>query len=749
LTDCLTATVFLLAFLLSIGVMALLRSLVPPDGSAPQVSFLGMYSPLLSMIKYHRRPEVKRLFQPLRRVWSAAKVSADRLRRQMLLAWSSIRAGAARLRQQAWAILRSLANAGVVTLRQRPGFWKAVGMTVELSIVVVWALWVGRQYLDFNPRSVAIGGDSPLNIQSYFALSTLKQCGACVLWNGSYNGGSPTLAELLAPVAHPVTLVVTWVWGILNGVKLIVVIALALAGLAQWWLAKVMGLGWPARLWSAALAVVGGHLAGRMEMGLVEIVFSVASCTLVIPPALDLVLTGRRRSTILFGLFLGLALLSGQGYMQLGLLLAILPALLVLLVDKRLRLRPVWKEFALAGAIALLVAAVLWVPALHFVPLLEKPVDPGTFSSAQALPYAPLNLVINDYIFYTTTALKPLAWPHQYVNYIGWIPVLLAVLAFRQVPASGRRLLIFLLTGICLVFLISSGVTLTAIKAAMPRPVGDWLLHFRSLSEISSLAVPLILGLSAWGVDFLMKMPWPRLTVGNRRQTWLRVNSAWLVLPLPLLFAINSTYVFGQAWLKTRELPVDYKQIVPGLKPPGVAWLQPPYSDWGFAVTALDQGFKLTQAYRPWKWRKRPPPPASVSTTRDKIDPNTPGFRAKMQYLSVIDYPNIYYASVVTPDGATACSATAQGGNIDVDCETQAEGQLVVYENSWSGWSVRRDGQPAALNSGQWLTTPAPVGRHHYAFRYRPWDAVVGLILSMAGYGLALALWWRAAVPRA
>ncbi len=747
--NALITVAFLVAVLLTLGVMALLRSLLPPDENAPQVKFMGMYSPVLSMIKYRRRPRVELIYQSILARWAWARGTAGGLQRQARLAWSGLRAGAVRLGRLAVAALRSAANSGLAAFKRWPQIGSVVGAVIELSIVVAWAMWVGRQYLDFNPRSLATGGDSPLNIQSYFALSTFKACGACVFWNGSFNGGSPTFVDLLAPLAHPVTLAVIGLWGIINGVKLQVVIALALAGVAQWWLAKVLQLGWPARLWSAAMAVVGGHLAGRMYAGLVELVFSVASCTLVIPPALDLALTGRRRSAILFGLFLGLALLSGQGYMQLGLALAILPAFLVLLVDGRLRLRPVWKEFALAGGIAVLVAAVLWVPVLHFGPNLTKPSGEISFPAAQSLAFQPLNLVINDHVFYGTTGLKPLTWPHFYEDYIGWIPVLLAIFAFRQVPRSGRRVLVFLLTSIGLVYLTSSAVILRVIAETMPRPVSDWALLVRSPSFISSLVVPLVLLLSAWGLDFLLKLPWPRLKLAPPDRIWLTFSSAWLIMPLPLLFAIYSAYVFGQPWLTTSELAKEYEQIVPALKPSRVAWLRPPFSDWAFAVTALRDGFKLTDAYRPQTWQDRPFPPPSIWATGDKVDPITPGFRTTIQYLSVIDFPNVYYASVLAGDRATPCTATAQGGDIDVDCNTDVAGQLVVYENNWSGWSVRRDGAPAALDSGQWLTTSAPPGQHHYAFRYRPWDVVVGLAMTLAGYGLALVLWWRAAVRRA
>ena len=98
--------------------------------------------------------------------------------------------------------------------------------------------------------------------------------------------------------------------------------------------------------------------------------------------------------------------------------LSVLPALVILLVDRRLRLAPVWKEFVLAGALALLLSAVLWVPVAHFWPNLGKDTDPG-FQSAQPIFYSALNLVINNVDFYYTTDLGKLPYPYLYTNYIG------------------------------------------------------------------------------------------------------------------------------------------------------------------------------------------------------------------------------------------------------------------------------------------------------------------------------------------
>jgi uncharacterized membrane protein YfhO len=103
----------------------------------------------------------------------------------------------------------------------------------------------------------------------------------------------------------------------------------------------------------------------------------------------------------------------------------------------------------------------------------------------------------------------------------------------------------------------------------------------------------------------------------------------------------------------------------------------------------------------------------------------------------------VEYAYVDTGDHSTPCRANAIGGNIDVDCQNDRAGILIVKENNWSGWYASRDGKPLALADAQWLSVSAPAGQHHYEFRYRPWDVPLGLLLSLAGIGLAITLWMR------
>ncbi|HEY8476548.1 MAG TPA: hypothetical protein VIN09_06760, partial [Chloroflexota bacterium] len=64
------------------------------------------------------------------------------------------------------------------------------------------------------------------------------------------------------------------------------------------------------------------------------------------------------------------------------------------------------------------------------LPEFGKDTDPQ-FRSAQPFAFVPLNLVINDRAFYTSDALQKFPYPHLYVNFIGWVPLLLALLTLR------------------------------------------------------------------------------------------------------------------------------------------------------------------------------------------------------------------------------------------------------------------------------------------------------------------------------
>jgi hypothetical protein len=621
------------------------------------------------------------------------------------------------------------------TLKQK------VGIIAELLLILLWSAWVGRVYLDFNPSTWPSLTDFALNLPGYYSLSLIGKCGLCFAWNGSINGGNPTMVELLASFTHPLVILMIGLFGFVNGLKVVAVLGLFIAGLVQWLWARLFNLGWQARLWVSLLAVTAGHVTARMEGGLIEILFSIAVCSLLIPVAIQLSRTGSRRLAILLGILAGTGLLSGHGYIQIGLIFGVLPALFLLILDENWNVKPVWKEFLLSGVLAVLISAVLWLPTLHFLPNYQKDVTDPAFSGVQPISFQILNLVIDDPQYYSIDILHKTPWAGYNANFIGWIPILLAILALRFAPAALNRYLAFLLLALFLIYLTSSAEIFRFINNFTGTAT---LAGIRSPIFIQSLAVPLILALSALGLDALQsQLSKLKVYFGLSENINVKISLQWLILIWPLFFSIKSAYAFGQLYLHTDPLPQEYQTIYPAsfqqLPSQPARWIETTVGDWTFIALAMEQGGKFTRMYHQWIWRGREFPLPEIAYTYAPMDSNTPGYKGTLGQHNIIELPENNYAYVQTTSLKIPCDAKSQGGNIDVDCETDTPGTLIVMENAWSGWGVKRDGQTVALEQGNWLSAQAPAGLHHYEFRYRPWDVMVGMGLSISGWVAAFA----------
>lgn len=626
-------------------------------------------------------------------------------------------------------------------LRQRALTTSLIGPSVEVALLLAWSLWVGRVYLNFDPTIWPIGGDYPLTIQPHYVWPYLERCGACVLWNGLINGGYPTFAESVAAIAHPLVILPTLAWGVINGSKITLVLSFFLAGLAQLWLGKVLRLGWIPRMWAAAMAVVGGHLAGRMEMGLVAMVFSTASASLVLAPALRLGETGRRRDAVILAVMTGLATLSGQLYIQVVLAFTLISMAAVYSLDGGLGVRPVWREYRFAGLLAALLAAVFLVPFLHFLPAFSKLSDPA-FAGGQPLAYVPLNLVINDYGLYRTEFLGKIGFPAMYINYIGWVPVLLCFVLLRTVERKEMRRFLALLLPIAWIFMLSSSTVLKQLGKLAPTVVGG--MRFPSL--MAGLAIPLILALAAWGLDRLLRISWPKLTLELGPAMLLRFPVITPALVVVLLLSLRSAYVFSHDLLKTTVEPLDAAQMVAILKTESAQWVAPPIEHYRMPPL-LEHGLKVTRIYRPVNPKDRQPPAPNIEFFQGEGDPSTPGYLGNVGPIGFVQRAENQYASVATGGASIPCQAVANLGHIDVTCTASEAGILTVTENASPGWQAYQGGASISLRNDPWLSVEAPAGEHHFEFRYKPWDVPLGLGLTGLGVLLAISSWLRNPPP--
>jgi sorbitol-specific phosphotransferase system component IIC len=605
---------------------------------------------------------------------------------------------------------------------------------IEIALVILWACWVGRAYLVLDPTLWPSGGEFPLTVQTHFNWINFKTCGPCMFWNGFSRGGAPAFAELQGSFLHPLVAFPTLLFGVVDGAKIALLLSLIVAGLAQWWLAKTIGAGRLARLFTAATAVIGGHLAGKMQLGAVGLVISTAACSLVLAPALELALHQRWRSASWLGIALGLAALAGQGYLQIGMLLCYVPAFLICLARRDWWRDHLWRKFAAAGVIAALIAGVLLVPLLHFGSNITKPLD-FTFDSAQSLQYQPLNLVIHDYGFYLNTSLEKLALPNLTINYIGWLSVLLALLGTFLAPREKRRIVFFFVTAIALTWLASSGESFRFLVLLVPALAG-----VRFPSFIAGLVIPPLLGLAALGIEAVLQF------IGFHVHTWFSIQRsrilAQYVLLLPVLglmfFSLQDGYDFSQIFWQTEPESAALQSAALALKTDTAEWVDFIDPNLGFILPAAENGLKLSSAFRTWNWIDVTLPLAQRVASLDSVADDDPALTLRLPPYTILTYPQNEYATVSNANGVSKCYARAVGGNIDVVCTNLSAGVLTVQENTWQGWRVTVDGQAAELNSGsQWLQVAAPAGTHTYRFRYRPWDVPLGIGCSLLGWMLA------------
>lgn len=626
------------------------------------------------------------------------------------------------------------------TFFNNPQFRKRLGGVVELTLLAIWAIMLGSEYLDMNPRIIPGGNEFGSAIQSHHLWTKIQDCGLCVLWNGSVRGGYPAFSDIQGSMLHPLVALTTLLWGVINGVKISLIITLWSAGLAQWWLARELKLSWLPRLWSAGIAMAGGHLSGRMELGVFGVTLATAMGSLVFAGILHVNNERSNRSAVLLGIVGALAILSGQGYMQVG-LIGILPAALILIVEKERKFAPHWKYYLLASFLGLLLAAPLLMPLIHFSSNITKDTDPD-FLSIQPLKYFVLNLVIDDAEFFRSEHLVKYPYPYLYSLFIGWVPVLLAVFGITQIKREKWQIFGYLITGIILAFLIAGAVILKPLVGLWPSIAG-----IRHPPQIAGLAIPLILGLSAYGLEQLLNYRWPDLLMtyneSNKKPNWM-VSLRWIVL-IPLLFSLKSTYEFSKIWLYTQHRDDEIFEILAFLKTDSMQWVAPPFGEHAFIEPAVGMGLKLSPGIMTWSWRVHEAPAPFRSLSREGTTPQGHVKQiGEIKGISIYENADAEYATLRTGENVYPCNAHGTGGIIIVECENEEKGTLTVKEYAWSGWRVRVDGQPTDLEFDEtWLKVKVPAGKHEIAFNYLPWDSLLGLILFVFGIIASIFLWQK------
>lgn len=624
-----------------------------------------------------------------------------------------------------------------------------LSVILEVGIIAGWALFIGRPYLNFNPTVWPAGDEFIMSLQNNYNLEQLLKCGTCFFWNGSTNGGVPSFVDIHGAWLHPISIISTFLLGAFNGGKLIFILSIFMAGMAQWWLSKLLKLGTLPRLWGALLVVAGGHLAGRMAIGSMPIILSTAACSLAIPAAWQLAHKWNWKNAIILGITLGMAALSGQGYMQIGLIVCLIPSIGYLMIkNSRTETikKPKWKELVIVLVVAFLIAAVLLVPLLRNSTFLYKDTD-LQFRSAQPLKYSLLNLVIDDEVYYRTEIMGKLSIPYLYTNYIGWIPILFAFIGILMAHREYRKYFISFGLAIAAIFLTSSGLVLQWIISLPFKELSNAVAGFRNPTLIQGLTIPFIVAFSSVGLECLIKKERSTFTVSlqqtNQGFSQMTIPVKWILLAAVMILSLRSLVIFSKLYVYTfREDGTYIQSVLDSLKTPDTQWVQPPFGEYYWLPVALENNMKIRAYFRPWNVNGEELPAAYLNMSRILEDANLPGFQKMVGDIVLLAHPEFPYAYIAVGQTNVPCTANSKGGNIDVVCDALSGGTLVVMERGLPGWKVWVDGSKTALIDNTWLKTQALPGSHTYLFRYRPWDVYLGLALSLLGWLACLFGFW-------
>lgn len=605
---------------------------------------------------------------------------------------------------------------------------------IEIGIILLVALWVGKNYLDFDQKEYVEGGEFTFTTFSHYAWNLLDKCGPCVFWNGYKNGGAPSFVEIHGAFLHPLVIWSSLQFGVINGSKIVILASLFLIGLSTWWLAKELGLGLLIRMWASIMMIVGGEIFGRLQTGNVPLVLSIASAGFVLPSIIRLSKAPTKRNIVLVAISLALLVLSGQGYAQILIVLAYFPVILWYIAKPTNNRYVNWKYLFQAGLLGLLLISVLLVPFVHFMGNWQKPVN-AELNSLQPLEYSVLNLVIRDKSFFDnqTLAKNPLPWSN--INFIGWVPVILLIvgLFFLKRSAWKRELYLFYLI-FCLALFFSSKDAYVWVK--------NWsfVQQFRFINVGASLAVQPLILIGAITFEELGKIKWGQVIspgISSKLERFI-LPFQWIIVLIIMALAIKAPYSFGKKYLVTHHVEFE-PEVLALFDTHSAQWVRP--QAYIFLPELMKNDAKVSTFDKSWSWKgvEEVEPYLTVVDKHSGIDISN-AVKTYGNFSVLEDDSQIY--SFVKMDGVIEpCAAKSLGGQIDVSCGPSQAGTLIVREYYWSGWKAWMDGKPIALDrSSDFLSVPASKGFHNYQFRYQPWDVWVGMGLSLLGIFICIIL---------
>ncbi len=434
--------------------------------------------------------------------------------------------------------------------------WRVEALAIAGAIVAYLVLAAGLFGAYFPLDETKAGGPgefvSGVAIQ-WFVAHTVATQGELPLWNPFIRTGIPYIGNPYISILNPFVLVPLWLAGPVNGAKIAVVIACAMAGIGQYWLGRVVGQGRLASFAGGALGLSAGSFvipvatgfsfAGPMQHALIGAVLASFLAYLRSPSMPRLVVAGTTSALMFFTGFL---------YYWIGIGVVLLIAAAGHLWERGARdwsavgvnvskaLRPI----VAYGVLVLALVSPSLIPLIDLMPYIEKPVD---VTNSGTLPFliTLFGFVVPDKRMWMNGlwGASPLGWAIYY-SYIG-ATVLVGIPASIYAIRMGR---VRHATSLIIGFLAM--IVLASIHKTVFAPLLDmfsFMQQFRFWGSLVAVATVVAIPLLMSGADWLWAIATGPSGAGDVRlpQWELRMVSATPTGPRELRVALSRVAVGG------------------------------------------------------------------------------------------------------------------------------------------------------------------------------------------------------------
>jgi hypothetical protein len=615
--------------------------------------------------------------------------------------------------------------------------------------------------LDLRAATRLPGNESEVfQMLDWTLVNSIQQYHAFPLWNIYIQSGLPYVADPMLHVYNPVVTVPVLLFGVRAGFKLGVYFSFLIAAFGMWRLAKAMGLGRAARLWTALMFAFAGQPIARFFQGQYLFIFGFAYIPWIISSLVLVAQHLRRRDMAIAAGSLALLFFSGNAYYPLYMLLVI--GLFMLIMLLRIKKQPPFITldvrhtfvFLGIGTLAVGMIAIQLLPTAEFWPRLSKDLN---LAGSQTVKQIFLDYTSKDSM--RPDAYSVLPAREEFYAYIGLTPFLGLALLPLAIWKRNRKMLLFFAL---IVFLTVGWISLEWM------PWKETFLHIRLFLQFRHLLRILVFGsfalicLAGIGLDTLWKLLRDRQgneVVHHPKVMGVLSTIGLVMLGAFMLFGVGDLFTTNQSAVRTQEIYPQAYHVMNWVRQndlsdyyirhnPTNAWQDAVLSNnlryldaWYHFADIRSMDGKINQRYVQALPNYLTQSPAEQVPNGGELiavvdDYNIFSLPESLPLAFMVDADKLQMGGEAGPLVRSEVTPLIPFFSSPNKLEAIAEGLtnqiLVVMMTRYPGWKVFVDGKFQELeNVSGYMAVDVQPGVHKYTFLYTPRLFFIGLVISL------------------